>query len=314
MSVYDLQQLIIARQNPTCVGLDPRPEYIPDFLLKKYTIKYGETIFAIAEAYKEFNFKLIDALEDIIPCVKLQSACYEELGWNGMRIMEETAKYAAQKGLFVIADVKRGDIGSTQDAYRNAFLGHITCFERKMRPFEGFHAMTVSSYMGSDTMKPYAEYCKKSRKMVFFLAKTSNPSSSEIQDIVVDGEPIYSRVCGMVDDMFAPTIEETFGYLEAGVVVGATHPEQLKELRAKYPRLFFLVPGYGAQGATAEDIKHAFDAKGRGAVVNSSRGIICAWKSDSPDAYPMAFAQAARDAAIKMRNEICGVVNFGQSR
>ncbi len=306
MSVDRLQKLIIEKKNPTVVGLDPRPDYVPEHIVKKYTAEYGETCRALAEAYLEFNKGLIDALCDIVPAVKPQSACYEQLGWEGVRALAETASYAREKGMYTIADVKRGDIGSTAEAYAEAYLGTVKVGESGMEPF-GFDAATVSPYLGSDGIKPFMDVCRERGKMIFVLAKTSNASSSELQDLEFGGRPLYEIMGEKIAQLGGGT-EGKYGFGAAGAVVGATHPQQLIILRAALPTVFFLVPGYGAQGGTAEDVKAAFNAKGHGAVINSSRGIICAWKKTGRNGGD--YAEAARAEALKMKSAITRFVNI----
>ena len=300
MSFDSLQEKIIVKQNPTVAGLDARVEYVPPFLLKEAVKKYGETLQAAAEAVKAFDCGLIDALCDVVPAVKPQSAYFEMLGWRGMEVLEEVTAYAKAKGLFVIADVKRGDIGTTATAYSEGWLGRVKVGERECPAFDA-DCVTLNAYMGSDSVNPFLDDCKKYDKCAFVLVKTSNPSSSEVQDLVSDGQTIYARMGDLTERLAAGT-EGSFGYTALGAVVGATHPEELGELRARLQSTFFLVPGYGAQGGTAKDVKRAFDENGRGAVINSSRGIMCAWKKTGQDGKD--YQAAACDAARQMKEEL----------
>lgn len=300
MSFDILQEKIKARKNPTVAGLDTRVEYVPPYLLKKYTDRYGETLEAAAEAITEFDCGLIDALADVVPAVKPQSAYFECLGWRGMKALEQVIAYAKEKGLYVIADVKRGDIGTTATAYSEGWLG-ITKVGSTDFPVFDADCVTLNGYMGSDAIKPFLADCTARNKSAFVLAKTSNPSSSELQDMVAGDRLVYT-VMGDLIQRWGQGTEGKYGYNALGVVVGATHPSVLKELRHRLDKVFFLVPGYGAQGGTAADVRYAFDELGRGAIVNASRSILCAWKKTGKDGQD--YQEAARAAAEKMRDEI----------
>lgn len=302
MSVDLLWQKIQELKNPTVAGLDPDLSYIPAEIKENAYGEHGKTLKGGAMAILAFNKGLIDALYDVVPAVKPQSAYYEAFGSFGVWALEETIAYAKSKGMYVIADVKRNDIGSTSAAYARAYLGETDVAGEKFAPF-GCDAVTVNGYLGSDGIAPFLAECQRGR-MIFCLVKTSNPSSGELQDRLIDGRPVYEIMAEMVNRWGEGLIGRC-GYSQAGAVVGATYPEQQKLLRQKMPKAFFLVPGYGAQGAKAADIVHAFDKNGGGAVVNSSRGILCAWQKG---AYAGAgFAAAARAEAKRMRDEI---VNF----
>lgn len=294
---------IIETKNPSVAGLDPHYSYIPDCIKAKYD-HIADPLEAAAAAVREYNFALIDALCDIVPAVKPQAAYYEMYGWYGMRTFAETITYAKQKGLFVIADGKRNDIGSTMEAYAAAHLGEVEIRGQKVAPF-GSDALTVNGYLGTDGIAPLLPACKEFDKGIFVLAKTSNPSSGELQDKKVYTRPsktVYELVGEMCESWGAEAPGTKYGYSAVGAVVGATYPEQLAELRKKLPHTFFLVPGYGAQGGGAKGIAGAFDKKGLGAIVNSSRAILCAWKKEGcPEEE---FAQAARREAIRMRDDI----------
>ena len=300
MSFDVLQDKIKAKKNPTVAGLDARVEYVPPFILKKYTEQYGETLEAAALAVLEFDCGLMDALADVVPAVKPQSAYFEMLGWRGMKALEEVISYAKSKGLFVIADVKRGDIGTTAAAYSEAWLGTTQVGGTACSVFDA-DCVTLNGYMGSDAVKPFLEDCVRRDKCAFVLAKTSNPSSVELQDMVAGDRLVYTVMGDLIQRLGKGTAGK-HGYQALGAVVGATHPSVLKELRYRLDKTFFLVPGYGAQGGTAADVRHAFDKLGRGAIVNASRSIMCAWQKPGRDGAD--YPEAARAAAEKMRDEI----------
>ena len=305
MSFDVLQEKIIRMKNPTVVGLDPKPEYVPEHIRKASYEQFGETFEGAADAIFQFNKGLIDALCDIVPAVKPQSAYYERLGWPGMSMLEKTIRYAHEKGMYVIADIKRGDIGSTATAYAEGWLSGASIEGQQFKSFVA-DCVTLNGYMGSDSIKPFLEAAKAEDKCAFVLVKTSNPGSGELQDVkTADGRTVY-QVMGALNESIAAGTEGKYGFTMAGAVTGATYPEQIRQLRADLPHTFFLVPGYGAQGGTAADVKYAFDAQGHGAIVNSSRGIMCAWKKTGGDGHD--FAQAARNAAIAMRDDIAQFV------
>ena len=306
MSFDVLQDKIRAKKNPTVAGLDARVEYVPPHILNKYISQYGETLQAAAQAVLEFDCGLIDALADMVPAVKPQSAYFEMLGWRGMEAMEQVIAYAHQKDLFVIADVKRGDIGTTATAYSEAWLG-ATKVGGTDCPVFGADCVTLNGYMGSDSINPFLESCKALDKCAFVLVKTSNPSSVELQDMVAGDRLVY-KVMGDLTERLARDTAGKYGYNALGVVVGATHPNELKDLRRRLEKSFFLVPGYGAQGGTAADVQYAFDRYGRGAIVNASRSIMCAWKKTGKDGLD--YQEAARAAAEQMRDEICAYVTI----
>ena len=300
MSFDVLQDKIKAKKNPTVAGLDARVEYVPPLILKKYTEQYGETLEAAALAVKEFDCGLIDALAGVVPAVKPQSAYFEMLGWRGMRVLEEIISYAQEKSLFVIADVKRGDIGTTAAAYSEAWLGSTQVGGTACSVFDA-DCVTLNGYMGSDAIKPFLKDCAQCNKCAFVLAKTSNPSSVELQDIVAGDRLVYT-VVGDLIQRWGQGTEGKYRYQALGAVVGATHPSVLKELRYRLDKTFFLVPGYGAQGGTAADVRYAFDELGRGAIVNASRSIMCAWQKTGKDGAD--YQESARSAAEQMRDEI----------
>lgn len=304
MSFDRLIEKIAEKQNPTVAGLDPKLDYIPDYMKEDAFREYGKTFEGAAQALWVYNKGLIDALCDIVPAVKPQAAYYEMYGWQGVRTLAKTIAYAQEKGLFVITDGKRNDIGSTMEAYASAHLG-VTQIEGEELTAFGSDALTVNGYLGSDGIKPLSEVCKKFDKGMFVLAKTSNPSSGELQNLVLEGgESVYLHM-GKMCEKWGEELMGQYGYSGVGAVVGATYPEQLKELRTELPHTFFLVPGYGAQGGTADDLAGAFDQNGLGAVVNSSRGIMCAWKKEN--CAPQEYAQAARREALKMKELLAAV-------
>ncbi|MEA4955249.1 MAG: orotidine-5'-phosphate decarboxylase [Pseudoflavonifractor sp.] len=300
MSFDHLQDLIKEKKNPTVVGLDPKPEYVPPHILSASLDRYGETLEGAADAIFQFNKGLMDALADIVPAVKPQSAYYERMGWQGMRMLDETIHYAREKGLFVIADVKRGDIGSTAEAYSDAWIGRTRVGQSDCAAFDA-DCLTINGYMGSDSIEPFLNTCKAENKCLFALVKTSNPSSGELQDMVAGDRVVYQVMGDLVQRLGQDELGK-YGYSRAGAVVGATYPSELRSLRKRLEHTFFLVPGYGAQGGTAQDVQHAFDKFGRGAIVNASRSIMCAWKKTGRDGLD--YQDAARAAAESMRDDI----------
>ena len=287
--------------NPTVMGLDPRYEMIP----KCVTEKYSKDLDGVAKAIIEYNKALIDATYDIIPAVKPQIAFYEMYGLSGMKAFEETCKYAKEKGMLVIADIKRGDIGSTAKGYSNAFLGR-TNIDGKEETIYDVDFVTVNPYMGTDCVKPFIEDCQKYEKGVFILVKTSNPSSGELQDLKLEnGNEVYMQVANLVEK-WGEELRGKYGYSSISAVVGATYPEQLKQIREKAPHTYFLIPGYGAQGGKAEDIALGFDSNGLGGIINASRSLMCAYKAEKwKDKFSeIDYAKATRAEAIRMRDEL----------
>lgn len=290
---------IIALKNPTVVGLDPTLAYIPEFIREKAYSKDGKTAKGAAKACLEFNQKIIDAICNIVPAVKPQCAYYEWMGPQGIKCLKRTIAYAKKKGMYVIVDGKRNDIGSTMQAYAAAWLGELDVDGEKCTPFDG-DALTVNGYLGTDGIRPLLGVMDEDQG-IFVLVKTSNPSSGELQDqAFADGRKVYEAMGAMCEQWGADSIGQ-YGYSNVGAVVGATYPAQLKELREKLPHTFFLVPGYGAQGGGAKDVAPAFDKRGLGAIVNSSRAILTAWKKEN---NPEDFAGAARREALRMREDI----------
>lgn len=299
-----LIERIIKLKNPTVVGLDPTLDYIPRHIREEAFDKEGKNTKGAARACLHFNKKIIDAICDIVPAVKPQCAYYELMGPSGVKCLRRTIEYAREKGMYVIVDGKRNDIGSTMQAYANAWLGKLEVEGEQCLPFGG-DALTVNGYLGADGIKPLLGLMDDLDKGIFVLVKTSNPSSGELQDMKLeDGRTIYEAMGAMCEKWGADSIGK-YGYSQVGAVVGATYPAQLAELRAKLPHTFFLVPGYGAQGGGARDVAPAFDSRGLGAIVNSSRAVLTAWKKADGGKH---FAEAARNEAIRMRDDITGAI------
>ena len=289
-------------QAPVVVGLDPMLDYIPGFLLKEAFARHGETLEGAAQAVWEFNKGIIDAVWDLIPAVKPQIAMYEQFGIPGLKAYKQTVDYCHEKGLIVIGDIKRGDIGSTSAAYAAGHLGRVQVGSRSYAPFDEDFA-TVNPYLGSDGVKPFVEVCKEYKKGLFILVKTSNPSSGEFQDRLIDGKPLYEWVGEKVNQWGLEHMGRDYSYI--GAVIGATYPEMGKALRKLMPRTFFLVPGYGAQGASAADLADFFGDDGLGAIVNSSRGIIAAYKKEPYASFgEEGYAQASRKAVEDMAADL----------
>ena len=343
MSFDRLQEKIDKMRNPTVVGLDPALGHIPPQILEKHVAAMGETLDAAAASVFEYNTGLIDTLCDIVPAVKPQSAYYEALGPEGVRVLKATCDYAKSRGLYVILDGKRNDIGSTAEAYSAAYLGTVKVGNADLRPFDA-DALTINAYLGTDGVIPFIENAVKYDKAVFALVKTSNPSSGELQDRFICGGfenlcvsnddnthngddrdfrnesgdwkltgndacfRIEGRLYEIVGDLIEKISHETigkYGFTRVGAVAGATYPEEIEFLRKRLKHTFFLVPGYGAQGGSASDVACAFDADGHGAIVNSSRAIIAAWKKSGGD-----YAAAARAEALRMRDELQECIGY----
>lgn len=300
-AIDNLINKIKQMNNPTVIGLDPRYDILPESIKNKYP----QTIEGACEGFLEFNKGLIDATCDIIPAVKPQIAFYEMLGIEGMKVFRETCEYAKSKGMIVIADMKRGDIGTTAQAYSNAAIGKTAIGEINHNIFD-VEFVTVNPYLGTDGVKPFIEDCAKYGKGIFVLVKTSNKSSGELQDLKTeDGEEIYKKVAKLVNEWGKELVGEN-GYSSISSVVGATYPKQLQELREIMPHSYFLIPGYGAQGGKAEDIALGFDKNGLGGIVNASRSLMCAYKSDIwKDKFTEEqYKEATRAEAIRMRDEL----------
>lgn len=291
---------------PIVVGLDPMLNYVPEHIQQKAFAEYGETLEGAAEAIWQFNKQIIDATYDLIPAVKPQVAMYEQFGLEGMKAFQKTVDYCHEKGLIVIGDVKRGDIGSTSEAYAVGHLGKVQVGSKKFSTFNEDFA-TVNPYLGSDGIKPFIKVCKEENKGLFILVKTSNPSSGEFQDRLIDGRPLYEWVGEQVDAWGKEHMGERYSYI--GAVVGATYPEQGKVLRKVMPNTFILVPGYGAQGGRGKDLVHFFNEDGLGAIINSSRGIIAAYKQEAYARFGAEnFADASRQAVLDMIADIDGAL------
>ena len=296
--VSKLIEKIQKTKAPICVGLDPMLSYIPEHVTKKAYEEFGETLEGAAEAIWQFNKEIVDATCDLIPSVKPQIAMYEQFGLPGLAAYDKTVKYCQEKGLIVIGDVKRGDIGSTSAAYA---AGHIGKVQVGSKTYSGFDTeyITVNPYLGTDGVKPFVDVCNECDRGIFVLVKTSNPSSGEFQDRLIDGRPLYELVAEKVVEWGSASMDGE--YSNVGAVVGATYPEMSKILRKLMPKTYFLVPGYGAQGGTAEDLKYCFNQDGLGAIVNSSRGIIAAYKQEKYAKFGEAnYADASRQAVKDM--------------
>lgn len=292
--------------NPTVIGLDPGYDKLPNCIKEKYS----KDIKGACQVILEFNKAIIDAVFDIIPAVKVNSAFYEVLGLEGMRVFEETCNYAKQNEMIVIADIKRGDIGTTATAYSNAFLGKTKIGDVEESIYD-IDFVTVNPYMGTDCVQPFIEDCKKYNKGLFILVKTSNPSSGELQDLKLEnGEEIYTHVAKLVEK-WGEELRGKYGYSSIAAVVGATYPEQLKQIRNDAPHTYFLIPGYGAQGGKASDIALGFDKQGLGGIVNASRSLMCAYKSDKwkNEFSEEEYAKATRLEAIRMKEELNNALN-----
>lgn len=303
MSFEPLIEKIIKTNNPTVMGLDPILDYVPEKIKNDAVKKYGDTFKAAGEALYEYNKALIDSVADLIPAVKPQSAFYEMYGIEGMIALEKTIAYAKEAGLYVILDVKRNDIGNTAGAYAKAFLGKTQLFGHceSATPVD---CVTVNPYLGTDGIEPFVKEAVEADKSMFILVKTSNKSSGDFQDLDMGGKTLYLTVGKKVEEWGEQYRSES-GYSPCGAVVGATYPAQLTELRVALPHTFFLIPGYGAQGGAAKDIEGAFDNNGLGAIVNSSRALMCAYKKAGDDGSNI--AKHTRDAVIAMRDDINSV-------
>lgn len=301
--IDELVKKIQEKNAPVVVGLDPMLSYIPESIVRRAIEEKGETLEAAAEAVWQFNKAIVDATYDLIPAVKPQIAMYEQFGVPGMAAFEKTVEYCKEKGLVVIGDIKRGDIGSTSAAYAAGHIGVVKIGNHVLRGFrEDF--VTVNPYLGTDGVKPFVDVCKAEKKGIFVLVKTSNPSSGEFQDRMMDNRPLYEYVAEKVKEWGADCVGAC-GYSSVGAVVGATYPEQGKVLRALMPKNYILVPGYGAQGGKGKDLVHFFNSDGLGAIVNSSRGIIAAYKQEQYAKFgEQNFALASREAVLDMIEDL----------
>lgn len=311
MFIDRLLSKIKEMQNPTVMGLDPRLEYIPPSIRAKNLELYGNTLKAASESIFEFNRRLMDAVYDIVPAVKPQLAYYEMYGHEGVRAFSRTIEYGKEKGFIIIADGKRNDIGSTSMAYSSAYLGKTALEEEKKSSVFDADALTVNGYLGIDGIAPMLSDCEKYGKGIFVLVKTSNPSSKQLQDMVLqDGRKVYEVMADYVTE-WGRKLTGKWGYSSVGAVVGATWPEQLKALRERMKSACFLVPGYGAQGGGARDVAAAFDRDGLGAVINASRSLMCAYKLERwKDSFSHEeFDIACREEAKRMKNEIMNEIH-----
>jgi orotidine-5'-phosphate decarboxylase len=290
--------------NPTVVGLDPTYEMIPAHIRAEMLDRYGKTAKAAAKMFLSFNQGIIDHVSDLVPAVKLQIAMYEQYGLEGLQAYLETITYARNKGMIVIGDIKRGDIASTAAAY----AAHIAGVEIEGARFDLWNedAVTLNPYMGFDGIEPFLAPCRDYDKGIFILVKTSNPSGKELQDLIADGIPVYEHTARLVSKWGESAMGEN-SYSKVAAVVGATYKEQGEELRRKMPHTFFLIPGYGAQGASGDDIRGYFDKDGKGCIVNSSRGIIAAYQKNAKYG-PAEYAAAAREAALEMKKDLGAVL------
>ena len=304
--INKLVEKIKQTKAPIVVGLDPMLSYVPEHITKKAYAEYGETLKGAAEAIWLYNRELIDHIHDLIPAVKPQFAMYEQFVVEGLITFQKTLDYCHEKDLIVIGDVKRGDIGSTSAAYATAHLGKVQVGAKKIPAFNEDFA-TVNPYLGSDGITPFLDVCKEEKKGLFILVKTSNPSSGEFQDQMIGEKHLYEMVGERVAEWGSELMGDSYSYV--GAVVGATYPEQGKLLRKVMPKSFILVPGYGAQGGKGEDLVHFFDEDGLGAIVNSSRGIITAYKNEAYASYGAEhFGEAARAAVLDMIADINGAL------
>ena len=304
--IRQLIEKIQKTKAPICVGLDPMLSYVPEHIQAAAFEQYGETLEGAAEAIWQFNKEIVDHTFDLIPAVKPQIAMYEQFGIEGLKVYKRTVDYCKEKGLVVIGDAKRGDIGSTSAAYAT---GHIGSVQVGSKTYSGFDTdfLTVNPYLGTDGVKPFVDVCNSHDRGLFVLVKTSNPSSGEFQDRLIDGRPLYEWVAEKVVEWGNASMDGD--YSNVGAVVGATYPEMSRILRNLMPHTYFLVPGYGAQGGTAEDLKHCFNKDGLGAVVNSSRGIIAPYKQEKYKKFGTEhFAEASRQAVMDMVADINSVL------
>lgn len=300
--INKLVEDIKKKNAPIVVGLDPMLKFVPEYILKEKFKNFGATPKGAAEAIIEYNKGIVDAVCDLVPAVKPQIAMYEQFGIEGVIAFKETVDYCKAKGLTVIGDIKRGDIGSTSEAYA---VGHLSKVDIGGKMYEGFGEdfATVNPYLGYDGIKPFVDVCRKEKKGIFILVKTSNPSSGEFQDKLIDGKPLYEHVAEHVNEWGLELMGNEYSYV--GAVVGATYPEMGAALRKVMPRAYILVPGYGAQGGKGSDLKPFFNEDGLGAIVNSSRGIIAAYKQEKYASFgETGYADAARQAVLDMKEDL----------
>ncbi len=300
--INKLVEKIKKTEAPIVVGLDPMMKFIPEHIQKAAFAEFGETLEGAAEAIWQYNKAIVDNIYDLIPCVKPQIAMYEQFGIPGLVAYKKTIEYCKSKDLVVIGDIKRGDIGSTSEAYAVGHLGKVQVGSNSFYGFDEDFA-TLAPYMGADSINPFKKVCQEEKKGLFILVKTSNPSSGDFQDRLIEGRPLYEWVAKKVVEWGSDFMGDSYSYI--GAVVGATYPEMGKVLRELMPKSFILVPGYGAQGGKGADLVHFFNKDGLGAIVNSSRGIIAAHQQEQYKAIGEAnFAEASRQAVIDMREDI----------
>nr|WP_300885440.1 orotidine-5'-phosphate decarboxylase [uncultured Schaedlerella sp.] len=305
--INKLVEKIKKTEAPIVVGLDPMLAYVPEHVQQKAFAQYGETLEGAAEAIWQFNKEIVDHVCDLVPAVKPQIAMYEQFGVPGLAAFQKTVEYCKSKDLVVIGDIKRGDIGSTSAAYAIGHLGKVRVGSREYVPFDEDFA-TVNPYLGSDGVNPFIKVCQEEKKGIFVLVKTSNPSSGEFQDRRIENRPLYEHVGEMVAEWGAQCMGDSYSYV--GAVVGATYPEIGKVMRKVMPKAYILVPGYGAQGGQGKDLSHFFNEDGLGAIVNSSRGIIAAYKQDAYAQFgPEHFGEASRAAVEAMKADIQSALN-----
>ena len=298
-----LTNRIAELNNPTVMGLDPKLEYIPSYIREKHIANNpGDPEQAAADAILEFNVALIDAVCDIVPAIKPQFAYYEMYGVKAIEVLKKTIEYAQSKGMLVIADAKRNDIGTTATAYAEGIIGKTDVEGNDIAMF-GADCVTVNGYLGIDGIKPFTDVCGRDGKGIFALVRTSNPSAGDLQDLKLeDGRTVYEAMADKVAEWGKDLVGEN-GFSSVGAVVGATWPEQAVEIRKRMPTNLILVPGYGAQGAGPDAAVASFTADGKGSIVNASRSLMCAWKKRD-DLAPEDFAKATRDEAIDMREKL----------
>ena len=300
MSIDVLQEKIRKMKNPSLVGLDPSDQVVPPHLFAESFAAYGQTLEAVASAYETFCVSLLDALAGLVPGVKVQSACFEALGAAGVAAMQRVLQYAGEKDFYVILDSMRGDVGPMAEVRAKALFGTVRAGEQEYSPYR-VDGVTVNGYLGGDSVKPFLPYCKDAGKTVFVLLKSSNRSSTEVQDLVTGGRLVHTAMADLANRWGAGLFGKT-GYSQVAAVVTGTRPDVLANLRAKYDRLFFLVPGYGAQGGTAKGVSAAFDRLGRGAVISASRSVIGAWRKAETDGRD--YVAQAVTAAEKMKKDL----------
>ena len=305
--INKLVEKIKKTEAPIVVGLDPMLAYVPEHVQQKAFAQYGETLEGAAEAIWQFNKEIVDHVCDLVPAVKPQIAMYEQFGVPGLAAFQKTVEYCKSKDLVAIGDIKRGDIGSTSAAYAIGHLGKVRVGSREYAPFDEDFA-TVNPYLGSDGVNPFIKVCQEEKKGIFVLVKTSNPSSGEFQDRRIENRPLYEHVGEMVAEWGEQCMGDSYSYV--GAVVGATYPEIGKVMRKVMPKAYILVPGYGAQGGQGKDLAHFFNEDGLGAIVNSSRGIIAAYKQDAYAQFgPEHFGEASRAAVEAMKADIQSALN-----